>query len=111
MIAATTGGIRWVRQHSARKEQLLDDVQNSVKNIFREIRITKIPYLRQQKDVFLQQLRTEFDNGLRKTEELLSEALQKQKDQILQGRLLTEHKEQTEQYEELKNSAVKLLEE
>ena len=93
-VTVAFGGIIFstFRKKKLQKEQLIREIKSNIKNAIDDIRINRIPYLREQKEVLIKEITKGFDNIAKKTNDNLREALE-QKNNNSSARLLSEQRQ------------------
>jgi len=105
-VTVAFGGIIFstFRKKKLQKEQLIREVKSNIKNAIDDIRMNRIPYLREQKEVLIKEITKGFDNIAKKTNDNLREALE-QKNNNTSNRLLSEQRQiAIKDFEELHES-------
>lgn len=95
-----------LRKKQLQKKQLLNEVKSGIKSSFDAIKMQRIPYLRQQKQVLLDSLNKELNQKINTLEDNLKEALE-QKELNCSNTLIAEQRKQLViEYQELSQEAM-----
>ena len=99
-----------MRKKSLQKKQLLNEVKNGIKNSFDAIKMQRLPYLRQQKQVLLDSLSKELNQKINSLENNLKEAIAKRESNNSNMLVAKQHKQLVFEYQALSQEAMENFE-